>query len=173
MEKKIILDEDAMRRSLTRMSHEIIERNKGVDNIVLVGIKTRGEFLANRIAEFIKKVEGAELECHAMDIQAWRDDLDEKYPLPEIDFSVKDKKVILVDDVLFKGRTVRAALEGILHYGRAKEIQLAVLVDRGHREVPIRADYVGKNIPSSIHETIRVKMKESDGMDCVTIERGE
>lgn len=173
MEKKIILDEDAMRRSLTRMSHEIIERNKGVDNIVLVGIKTRGEFLAKRIAEFIKKVEGAELECHAMDIQAWRDDLDEKYPLPEIDFSVKDKKVILVDDVLFKGRTVRAALEGILHYGRAKEIQLAVLVDRGHREVPIRADYVGKNIPSSIHETIRVKMKESDGMDCVTIERGE
>lgn len=173
MEKKIILDEDAMRRSLTRMSHEIIERNKGVDNIVLVGIKTRGEFLANRIAEFIKKVEGAELECHAMNIQAWRDDLDEKYPLPEIDFSVKDKKVILVDDVLFKGRTVRAALEGILHYGRAKEIQLAVLVDRGHREVPIRADYVGKNIPSSIHETIRVKMKESDGMDCVTIERGE
>lgn len=171
MEKKIILDEDAMRRSLTRMSHEIIERNKGVDNIVLVGIKTRGEFLALRMAALIKKVEGVEVECHAMNIQAWRDDLDEKYPLPEIDFSVKDKKVILVDDVLFKGRTVRAALEGILHYGRAKEVQLAVLVDRGHRELPIRADYVGKNIPSSIQETIRVKMKESDGMDCVTIER--
>ena len=173
MEKKIILDEDAMRRSLTRMSHEIIERNKGVDNIVLVGIKTRGEFLALRMAALIKKVEGVEVEGHAMNIQAWRDDLDEKYPLPEIDFSVKDKKVILVDDVLFKGRTVRAALEGILHYGRAKEVQLAVLVDRGHRELPIRADYVGKNIPSSIQETIRVKMKESDGMDCVTIERGE
>ena len=173
MEKKIILDEDAMRRSLTRMSHEIIERNKGVDNIVLVGIKTRGEFLALRMAALIKKVEGVEVECHVMNIQAWRDDLDEKYPLPEIDFSVKDKKVILVDDVLFKGRTVRAALEGILHYGRAKEVQLAVLVDRGHRELPIRADYVGKNIPSSIQETIRVKMKESDGMDCVTIERGE
>lgn len=173
MERKIILDEDAMRRSLTRMSHEIIERNKGVENVVLVGIKTRGEFLAVRIAEFIKKVEGVEVECHAMDIQAWRDDLDEKYPLPKIDFSVQDKKVILVDDVLFKGRTVRAALEGILHYGRAKEIQLAVLVDRGHRELPIRADYVGKNIPSSIQETIRVKMKESDGMDCVTIEKGE
>ena len=173
MEKKIILDEDARRRSLTRMSHEIIERNKGVDNIVLVGIKTRGEFLALRMAALIKKVEGVEVECHAMNIQAWRDDLDEKYPLPEIDFSVKDKKVILVDDVLFKGRTVRAALEGILHYGRAKEVQLAVLVDRGHRELPIRADYVGKNIPSSIQETIRVKMKESDGMDCVTIERGE
>ena len=173
MEKKIILDEDAMRRSLTRMSHEIIERNKGVDNIVLVGIKTRGEFLALRMAALIKKVEGVEVECHAMNIQAWRDDLDEKYPLPEIDFSVKDKKVILVDDVLFKGRTVRAALEGILHYGRAKEVQLAVLVDRGHRELPIRADYVGKNIPSSIQETIRVKMKESHGMDCVTIERGE
>lgn len=173
METKIILDEDGMRRSLTRMSHEIIERNKGVDDIILVGIKTRGEFLAQRISKFIENVEGVCVECHSMDILAWRDDVDEKHPLPTIDFSVKNKKVVLVDDVLFKGRTVRAALEGILHYGRAKEIQLAVLVDRGHREVPIRADYVGKNIPSSIDEMIYVKMSEIDDCDCVEITKGD
>ncbi len=171
MDKKIILDEDGMRRSLTRMSHEIIEHNKGVENLILVGIKTRGQYLANRIADFIEKVEGVRLDTYALDIKAWRDDVDERHPLPTIDFSVQDKKVILVDDVLFKGRTVRAALEGILHYGRAKEIQLAVLVDRGHRELPIRADYVGKNIPSSLEENIRVQVKECDETDCVLLER--
>ncbi len=173
MEKKMILDEDAMRRSLTRMSHEIIEHNKGVDDVVLIGIKTRGEFLSERIAAFIERVKGVRVECIPIDFQAWRDSLVEHRPLPEIDFCVKDKVVILVDDVLFKGRTVRAALEGILHYGRAKEIQLAVLVDRGHRELPIRADYVGKNIPSSLEERIAVHMKETDGEDCVTIEKGD
>lgn len=172
MDKKIILDQDGMRRSLTRMSHEIIEHNKGVDNIILVGIKTRGEFLAKRISALIEKVEGVPVETRSIDIRAWRDDLSDKHPLPEIDFSVKDKKVVLVDDVLFKGRTVRAALEGVLHYGRAKEIQLAVLVDRGHRELPIRADYVGKNIPSSMDENIRVQVAEVDGTDCVVLERG-
>jgi pyrimidine operon attenuation protein/uracil phosphoribosyltransferase len=171
MEEKMILDEDGMRRSLTRMSHEIIERNKGVDNLVLVGIKTRGEYLANRIASFIEKVEGTKIEVYPLDIKAWRDDLDIKHPLPEITFSVTDKKVVLVDDVLFKGRTVRAALEGVLHFGRAKEVQLAVLVDRGHRELPIRADYVGKNIPSSLNENIKVQIKEIDGQDQVVIER--
>lgn len=171
MEEKMILDEDGMRRSLTRMSHEIIEHNKGIDNLLLVGIQTRGEYLARRIASFIEKVEGSPIEVYALDIKAWRDDTQEKHPLPEINFSVKDKKVILVDDVLFKGRTVRAALEGILHFGRAKEIQLAVLVDRGHRELPIRADYVGKNIPSSLNENIKVQVKEHDGCDCVLIER--
>ena len=171
MEEKMILDEDGMRRSLTRMSHEIIERNKGVDNLVLVGIKTRGEYLANRIASFIEKVEGTKIEVYTLDIKAWRDDLDIKHPLPEITFSVTDKKVVLVDDVLFKGRTVRAALEGVLHFGRAKEVQLAVLVDRGHRELPIRADYVGKNIPSSLNENIKVQIKEIDGQDQVVIER--
>ena len=171
MEEKMILDEDGMRRSLTRMSHEIIERNKGVDNLVLVGIKTRGEYLANRIASFIEKVEGTNIEVYPLDIKAWRDDLDIKHPLPEITFSVTDKKVVLVDDVLFKGRTVRAALEGVLHFGRAKEVQLAVLVDRGHRELPIRADYVGKNIPSSLNENIKVQIKEIDGQDQVVIER--
>ena len=171
MEEKMILDEDGMRRSLTRMPHEIIERNKGVDNLVLVGIKTRGEYLANRIASFIEKVEGTKIEVYPLDIKAWRDDLDIKHPLPEITFSVTDKKVVLVDDVLFKGRTVRAALEGVLHFGRAKEVQLAVLVDRGHRELPIRADYVGKNIPSSLNENIKVQIKEIDGQDRVVIER--
>ena len=171
MEEKMILDEDGMRRSLTRMSHEIIERNKGVDNLVLVGIKTRGEYLANRIASFIEKVEGTKIEVYPLDIKAWRDDLDIKHPLPEITFSVTDKKVVLVDDVLFKGRTVRAALEGVLHFGRAKEVQLAVLVERGHRELPIRADYVGKNIPSSLNENIKVQIKEIDGQDQVVIER--
>ena len=172
MEQKLILDSDGMRRSLTRMSHEIIERNKGVKDIILVGIKTRGEFLAQRLAKFIEHTEGISVECYAIDIHAWRDDIEEKHPLPAIDFSVANKKVILVDDVLYKGRTVRAALEGILHFGRAREIQLAVLVDRGHRELPIRADYVGKNIPSSIDEMIRVKMEEIDGFDLVTISKG-
>ena len=171
MEEKMILDEDGMRRSLTRMSHEIIERNKGVDNLVLVGIKTRGEYLANRIASFIEKVEGTKIEVYPLDIKAWRDDLDIKHPLPEITFSVSDKKVVLVDDVLFKGRTVRAALEGVLHFGRAKEVQLAVLVDRGHRELPIRADYIGKNIPSSLQEQVRVQVQEIDNCDGVYISK--
>lgn len=173
METKIVLDADAMRRSLTRMSHEIIEKNKGIDNVILVGIQTRGIYLAKRIAQFIEKVEGCSVEVQSLDIHAWRDDIDERMPLPVPTFSVANKKVILVDDVLFKGRTVRAALEGILHHGRPKEIQLAVLIDRGHRELPIRADYIGKNIPSAINETIKVKVSEIDACDCVTIEKGE
>lgn len=171
MEEKGLLDEAGMRRSLTRMAHEIIEHNKGVEDLILVGIKTRGEYLAKRIASFIEQVEGTKVDVYSLDIKAWRDDLNERHPLPEMTFSVKDKKVVLVDDVLFKGRTVRAALEGILYFGRAKEIQLAVLVDRGHRELPIRADYVGKNIPSSLNENIQVYVKEHDGYDSVIIER--
>lgn len=171
MERKIILDEDGIRRSLTRMSHEIIEKNKGVDDLILVGIKTRGIYLAERIAKTIEKFEDVKIPVYTLDIKAWRDDQCEKMPLPEITFSVKDKKVILVDDVLFKGRTVRAALEGILHFGRAKQIQLAVLVDRGHRELPIRADFVGKNIPTSLEENIQVNTKEIDGCDAVVLER--
>lgn len=171
MEIKEILDEDGIRRSLTRMSHEIIERNKGVDNIVLVGIKTRGIFLAARIADFIEQVEGIRVDCLPLDINPWRDDFDEKKPLPEERLLVANKKVILVDDVLFKGRTVRAAMDAIMYYGRAKEIQLAVLIDRGHRELPIRADYIGKNIPSSLQESIKVKIKEIDDKDRVYLER--
>lgn len=169
MEIKEILDAQGMRRSLTRITHEIIERNKGIDNVILVGIKTRGEYLANRLAAMIEKVEGTKVEVYALDIQHWRDDLEDKQPISTPPLPVKDKKIILVDDVLFKGRTVRAAMDAIMHYGRAKEIQLAVLVDRGHRELPIRADFIGKNIPSSLQEVIRVKVEEIDNVDGIYI----
>lgn len=166
---KQILDEKGMSRSLIRITHEILERNKGVDNVILVGIATRGIYLAKRLQKNILDVEKKEVGCISLDITAWRDDLKKAAPIPKIDFDVHDKKVILVDDVLFKGRTVRAAMDAIMYYGRAKEIQLAVLVDRGHRELPIRADYVGKNIPSSIDENIKVKVKELDGEDAIYI----
>lgn len=169
MEIKTVLDEQGMRRSLTRIAHEIIEHNKGTENIILVGIQTRGIPLAKRLAEIIKQVEGDELPVYALDISQFRDDLEHRYPLVKTDLPVKDKKVILIDDVLFKGRTVRAAMDAIMYTGRAKEIQLAVLVDRGHRELPIRADYIGKNIPSSLQETVSVKLKEIDHTDSVDI----
>lgn len=166
---KEILDEAGMKRSLTRITHEILEKNKGVENTILVGIKTRGEYLAKRLQENILKFEGKHIECVALDIRAWRDDLEEQIEIPPHSINVKGKKVILVDDVLFKGRTVRAAMDAIMHYGRVKEIQLAVLVDRGHRELPIRADYIGKNIPSSINEIIKVKINEVDGCEGIYI----
>ncbi|WP_277489045.1 MULTISPECIES: bifunctional pyr operon transcriptional regulator/uracil phosphoribosyltransferase PyrR [unclassified Breznakia] len=169
MMTKQIIDENGMRRSLIRITHEILEHNKGVEKLLLVGIETRGIYLAERIKENIKKVEGKDVECIALNIYAWRDDLDKNTNLPKLDLDIKDKKVILVDDVLFKGRTVRAAMDAIMYFGRAKEIQLAVLVDRGHRELPIRADYVGKNIPSSLDENIKVKVKEIDDEDGVYI----
>lgn len=171
MEIKEIVDAIGLKRSLIRITHEIIERNKGVENIVLVGIKTRGEHLAKRLAKNIEDVEHVEVPCFGLDVSHWRDDQENPYPLPENSLPVKDKKVILVDDVLFKGRTVRAAMDAIMHYGRAKEIQLAVLVDRGHRELPIRADYIGKNIPSSLSEAIRVRVKEIDGNDGIYISK--
>ena len=171
MEIKVIADEMGVRRSLTRIAHEIIERNKGVDNIILVGIRTRGEYLAKRLAEIIEQVEGVKVPCAAIDIRHWRDDRDEDLPLPARHLQLKDKKVVLVDDVLFKGRTVRAAMDAIMYHGRAQEIQLAVLVDRGHRELPIRADYIGKNIPSSLQETVNVKLREIDECDGIFIAR--
>lgn len=166
---KEILDESGMRRSLVRITHEILERNKGVDNTILVGIETRGVYIAQRLQENIEKFEGKKVECVSLDIHHWRDDITEKSEPPTLELNVQDKKVILVDDVLFKGRTVRAAMDAIMYYGRANEIQLAVLVDRGHRELPIRADYVGKNIPSSIDEVIKVKVKEKDNIDGIYI----
>lgn len=166
---KEILDEAGMRRSLTRITHEILERNKGVENTVLVGIQTRGEYIAKRLQQNILKFEGIEVECIPLNIRYWRDDVEEIVDLPFESLDIKGKKIILVDDVLFKGRTVRAAMDAIMHYGRVKEIQLAVLVDRGHRELPIRADYIGKNIPSSINEVIKVKMKEIDDADGIYI----
>lgn len=171
METKEILDEIGMRRSLTRIAHEIIEHNKGVEDVVFVGIKTRGEILANRLCDMIDHIEECKVPCFALDVSHWRDDLEEAYPIPDLQMPVKGKKVVLVDDVLFKGRTVRAAMDAIMHYGRASEIQLAVLVDRGHRELPIRADYIGKNIPSSLQEVIRVKVKEIDHQDGVYISK--
>lgn len=173
MNQKEILDAQAMRRSLTRVAHEIIEHNKGVDNIIIVGIKTRGEFLAQRLVDIIEHVEGTRVEHASLDIRHWRDDLQEQYPLPEKALHVRDKKVILIDDVLFKGRTVRSAMDAVMYYGRAKEIQLAALIDRGHRELPIRADYIGKNIPSALQEQIQVKVVEIDGIDGVFINKEE
>ena len=171
MQTKEILDALGMKRSLTRIAHEIIEHNKGISDIILVGIKTRGIALANRLKDMIEQVEGISVDVFALDISSFRDDLDHRHPLPDLGLPVKDKKVILVDDVLFKGRTVRAAMDAIMHCGRAREIQLAVLVDRGHRELPIRADYIGKNIPSSLQEAVRVNVKEFDGVDGVYIEK--
>ncbi|MEG0274141.1 bifunctional pyr operon transcriptional regulator/uracil phosphoribosyltransferase PyrR [Amedibacillus sp. YH-ame10] len=171
METKEIIDELGMKRSLTRITHEIIEHNKGIKDVVLIGIKTRGEILANRLRDNILLVENYEVPCYALDVSHWRDDKETTTPIPEMELPVKDKHVILVDDVLFKGRTVRAAMDAIMHFGRAKEIQLAVLVDRGHRELPIRADYIGKNIPSSLQEVIRVKVKEIDDIDGIYISK--
>lgn len=171
METKEIIDALGLKRSLTRITHEIIEHNKGIEDIVIIGIKTRGDILARRLAAHMETVEHHKVPCFALDVAHWRDDREAPYPIPDLVLPVKDKKVILVDDVLFKGRTVRAAMDAIMHYGRAKEIQLAVLVDRGHRELPIRADYIGKNIPSSLQEQVRVKVSEIDECDGVYISR--
>ncbi|MCK1996234.1 pyrimidine operon attenuation protein / uracil phosphoribosyltransferase [Paenisporosarcina quisquiliarum] len=175
-EKANILDEQAINRALTRIAHEIIERNKGIDECILVGIKTRGAFLAQRLAGRIERIEGKPIKTGELDITLYRDDLslknDTAEPLVQqvdITHDVKDKKVILVDDVLFTGRTVRAAMDAVMDLGRPSQIQLAVLIDRGHRELPIRADYVGKNIPTSSSERIVVKVTETDEVDAVTI----
>lgn len=173
---KIILDEQAIRRALTRIAHEIIERNKGVSDCVLVGIKTRGVFIAQRLAERIEEIEGEKIDIGEVDITLYRDDLTHKTKdqQPElkgtdIQVQVKDKKVILVDDVLYTGRTVRAALDAIIDLGRPAQIQLAVLIDRGHRELPIRPDFIGKNVPTSKSEVVEAKLKEVDGEEEVMI----
>lgn len=172
--KAEILDEKGLKRTLTRISHEIIEKNKGVKDIVLIGIKRRGYPLAQRIADLIESIEGEKVQVGCVDITLYRDDLTKLHEEPVInnnnlEVDIVDKKVVLVDDVLYTGRTVRAALEAIMSYGRPDRIQLAVLVDRGHRELPIRADYVGKNIPTSRRETVSVEVKEIDSNDSVKI----
>ena len=176
MEKANILDEQAINRALTRIAHEIIEKNKGIDECILVGIKTRGAFLAKRLADKIERIEGKPIRTGELDITLYRDDLTEKNldkePLVhqvDITYKVTDQKIVLVDDVLFTGRTVRAAMDAVMDLGRPSQIQLAVLVDRGHRELPIRADYVGKNIPTSHLERIVVKLQEVDDSESVTI----
>ena len=172
--KASLLDENAIRRALTRLSHEIIEKNKGVEDIVLVGIKRRGYPLAERLSEFIEKFEGAKIPVASVDITLYRDDLTNVSDTPnlndtKIDVDIRGKKVIIVDDVLYTCRTARAAIDAIMDQGRPEFIQLAVLVDRGHKELPIRADYVGKNIPTSKDEIIKVQIKEIDGTDSVEI----
>lgn len=171
MDKKVIIDEMGIKRSLTRIAYEIIEHNKGIDNIVLVGIKTRGEFLAKRLSKIIESVENTTVPSFALDVSPYRDDIVHEQIAPLINLVIKDKKVILVDDVLFQGRTVRAAMDAIMAHGRAKEIQLAILIDRGHRQLPIHPDYIGKNIPSALNEKIAVHLAEIDGQDGVYIER--
>lgn len=171
--KAVILDEKGIKRTLTRIAHEIIEKNKGIEDIVLVGIKRRGYPIAKRIADIIEKIEGVKLPVESVDITLYRDDLsklDEQPIIKDVNIiNVENKKVILVDDVVFTGRTVRAALDAVIHSGRPKIIQLAVLVDRGHRELPIRADYVGKNIPTSREEIVSVEISEIDESDSVKI----
>ena len=174
IEKARLMDEKAIARAITRISHEIIEKNKGVEDVILIGIKTRGVRIANRIATRIEQIEGHKVSTGEMDITLYRDDLKEIQHEPvinstNIDVDINDKIVVLVDDVLYTGRTVRSALNAIMDFGRPKAIQLAVLVDRGHRELPIRADYVGKNVPTSKQEIISVELLDIDGEDSVKI----
>lgn len=169
-----LLDEKAIARSITRISHEIIERNKGFENIVLIGIKTRGIYLAQRINKEIERFEGKSLDIGELDISLYRDDLQDISHEPivngsKIDCDIKNKVVVLIDDVLYTGRTIRSALDAIIDIDRPKAIQLAVLIDRGHRELPIRPDFIGKNIPTSKNEVINVNLVEIDEEDSVTI----
>jgi pyrimidine operon attenuation protein/uracil phosphoribosyltransferase len=175
--KAKLMDDKAMDRSLTRLAHEIIEKNKGIDSIVLLGIRSRGVPIAHRLSEKIKNIEGTELPVGELDITLYRDDLTKKTESPEVrgfnlEFEINGKIVILVDDVIFTGRTVRAAMDAVMDYGRPGSIQLAVLVDRGHRELPIRPDYVGKNIPTSRKEIVKVKIEEMDGVSEISIYQG-
>ncbi len=174
-EKSKVMDSEAIRRALVRIAHEILERNKGTEVLALVGIRTRGAFLAQRLAKDIEAVDRRPVPVGILDITLYRDDLSRIAPNPvvratEIPFDVDDMKLVLVDDVLFTGRTIRAALNALSDLGRPKLIQLAVLIDRGHRELPIRADYVGKNIPTHLQERIEVRMNELDEKDEVVIE---
>jgi pyrimidine operon attenuation protein/uracil phosphoribosyltransferase len=171
--KALIMDEKAIERAVFRIAHEIIEKNKGVDNVVLVGIKTRGWPLSLRFSKKIEEIEGSKVPVFPLDITYYRDDLEKDDMAPmsvkSFDFDIKDKTVVLVDDVLYTGRTVRAALDAIVDRGRPKNVELAVLIDRGHRELPIRADFIGKNVPTSRSERISVHLEETDGTSQVLI----
>jgi pyrimidine operon attenuation protein/uracil phosphoribosyltransferase len=170
-----LLDPDDVRRALTRIAHEVIERNKGVEHVALVGIANRGDDLARRLAGLIAEIEGTKVPVGVLGITFYRDDIGLRAEAPEvhdtrIDFDIAGKTVVLVDDVLFTGRTVRAAMDALVDLGRPEKIQLAVLVDRGHRELPIRADFVGKNVPTRRHDDVRVMVEELDGVDAVEVE---
>jgi len=172
-EKATVLNTDDIERIIKRISHEIVERNKGSENLIFIGIQKRGVPLAQRIKEIIEKISGTENKLGKLDISFYRDDFNENIKsdvnITEIPFEIKGKDIILVDDVLFTGRTIRAAMDAIMDFGRPKSIQLVVLIDRGHRELPIRADYVGKNLPTSLNEFVEVKFNETDDEDKVSI----
>ena len=172
-----VMDGDRMSRALTRIAHEILERNRGLGELALVGIRTRGVPIARRLARALKEINGDDVPTGALDITLYRDDLMRQPvgPQPvvrhtEIPFSIDDRKILLVDDVLYTGRTIRAALDALIDFGRPRAIQLIVLVDRGHRELPIKADYVGKNLPTSLKQSVQVRLQEIDGTDEIVIE---
>jgi pyrimidine operon attenuation protein/uracil phosphoribosyltransferase len=176
----ILMDSERISRSLTRIAHEIVERNRGVGDLALVGVRTRGVPIARRLAASLREITGVEVATGALDITLYRDDLMKTAvgPQPivrrtEIPFSIDGRHIVLVDDVLYTGRTIRSALDALIDFGRPKTIQLVVLVDRGHRELPIKADYVGKNVPTSRRETIHVRLAEIDGRDEVTLDQVE
>ena len=173
-----VMAADDVRRALTRIAHEVIERDKGAADVVLVGIADRGDDLARRLAAEVSRIEGAEVPVGVLDITFYRDDIGLRAEAPEvhetrIDFDVSGKVVVLVDDVLYTGRTIRSAMDALMDLGRPRKIQLAVLVDRGHRELPIRADFVGKNVPTSRDDDVRVQVQEVDGADAVTVRRSD
>jgi len=172
--KSRVLDAEGIKRTIQRIAHEIIEKNQGVKDLVVIGIRLRGAFLAERVADSLKAIEGKKVPVGALDITLYRDDLTEVAEQPlvhstEIDFDITGKKIILVDDVLYTGRTVRCALDELIDFGRPANIQLAVLIDRGHRELPIRPDFVGKNIPTAKNESVEVRLKETDDSEEVVI----
>ena len=174
----VVMDADRMARTLARIAHEIVERNKGLDDVALVGVRTRGVHLARRLGEALRDITGTDVPTGALDITLYRDDLMRHAvgPQPvvrrtEIPFSIDGRKILLVDDVLYTGRTTRAALDALIDFGRPKGIQLIVLVDRGHRELPIKADYVGKNLPTNPEESVQVRLQETDGSDEVVLQQ--
>ena len=174
----VVMDADRIARALTRIAHEVVERNKGVDGLAVVGVRTRGVHIARRIARSLYDIAQEEVPTGALDITLYRDDLMRHAvgPQPlvrrtEIPFSIDNRRILLVDDVLYTGRTVRAALDALIDFGRPQSIQLVVLVDRGHRELPIKADYVGKNIPTSLSESVQVRLHETDGQDEVVVQK--
>ena len=174
-DSKLILDGPSLERSLVRMAHEILEKNKGVEHLALVGIQTRGVILAQRLKEAILQIAGHEVPLGVLDINLYRDDLTRVSEQPvirrtEINFNLESLTIVLVDDVLYTGRTIRSALDALIDFGRPKKIELAVLIDRGHRELPIRADFVGKNIPTSENETVHVRLRETDAREEVVVE---
>jgi pyrimidine operon attenuation protein/uracil phosphoribosyltransferase len=171
---RLVLDAQGVERALARITHEILERNKGTDGLVFIGIRSRGVDIAERLAAKVAAIEGVRVPSGIIDITLYRDDLTRAAQQPQVKgtdirFPLDDRQVVLVDDVLYTGRTVRAALDALMDFGRPRSVQLAVLIDRGHRELPIRADYVGKNLPTSISESVQVRLKERDGCDEVVL----